>query len=237
MTRRNRPWSGSPTATTSSSGRTKATPTAPPTAPDRTFAAAIMSGNGTVVVPEFIVNTTTANDQRDPAIALLSDGNFIVTWTSDVNFADSDVRGRVFSPTGVPLGPDFLIDGEADSEFDSAVPGSPTAPMRLPGRIIQSAPSPRQMVLEPRSRKTLHRRCGDGDQRRVHRQHHDRRRPAQGKLTTLADGRLVATWTDIGGTLGDERSRHRRPDHRPAHRERGALWCRARRRLCRHWLR
>ena len=65
--------------------------------------AAIMSGNGTVVVPEFIVNTTTANDQRDPAIALLSDGNFIVTWTSDIDRIERVTSGAcVFSPTGVP---------------------------------------------------------------------------------------------------------------------------------------
>jgi trimeric autotransporter adhesin len=75
----------------------------------------IMSGNGTVVVPEFIVNSTTALDQLLPTAAVLSDGNVVVTWTNET--ADgNDIRGRVLSPTGVALGPDFLIEGDAEVE-------------------------------------------------------------------------------------------------------------------------
>ncbi len=41
---------------------------------------------------EFQINTYTTSDQRDPSVAPLNDGGFVVTWTSDGQ--DGDLGGR-----------------------------------------------------------------------------------------------------------------------------------------------
>jgi hypothetical protein len=83
--------------------------------------AVIFSGDGAIVVRDFVVNTTTDGNQSDSAIALLSDGNFVVTWTSSAGGDLADIHGRVFNANGVALGPDFVVDAQAEEEFDSSV--------------------------------------------------------------------------------------------------------------------
>jgi hypothetical protein len=53
--------------------------------------------------PEFRVNTYTTGDQREPAVASDSSGNFLVVWDSN------DVFGQVFASSGAPLGREFRV--------------------------------------------------------------------------------------------------------------------------------
>ena len=59
----------------------------------------------TTIVPEFVVNTTTANDQFQPDVAMLDNGELFVTFDSDNvgNPAFQDVLFRRFSATGSAL--------------------------------------------------------------------------------------------------------------------------------------
>ena len=67
---------------------------------------------GTSEGPEFQVNTTTTNYQSWPLVAMDSDGNVIVVWTSDNNPGPGDdytVFGQRYDFTGAPVGPEFQI--------------------------------------------------------------------------------------------------------------------------------
>jgi hypothetical protein len=69
--------------------------------------------------PELQINTYTANDQRDPRIAVGSDGRFVVAWSS-YGSAGSDqhrtsVQIRRFTAGASPLGPEFQANEEISS--------------------------------------------------------------------------------------------------------------------------
>ena len=65
--------------------------------------------SGSKVGPEFLVNTTTANDQHDPSVAALAGGGFVVVWT-DNSQNGSDVRAQRFDANGSKVGTEFLVN-------------------------------------------------------------------------------------------------------------------------------
>jgi Ca2+-binding RTX toxin-like protein len=72
---------------------------------------------------EFLINTTTANDQNAPAVAALADGSFVVTWESDVqDGSDYGVYAQRFNADGTVAGSEFLVntytsDGQASPQI------------------------------------------------------------------------------------------------------------------------
>jgi hypothetical protein len=59
---------------------------------------------------DFLVNTTTANDQFEPSITGLPDGRFVVMWWSfEGNTNSHDIRGRVFNADGT-ADPEFVVN-------------------------------------------------------------------------------------------------------------------------------
>ena len=60
---------------------------------------------------DFVVNSTTANDQMRPTVTGLPDGHFVVTWQSSDNSeqTDWDIRARLFDANGNALGSDFVV--------------------------------------------------------------------------------------------------------------------------------
>jgi hypothetical protein len=77
---------------------------------------------GTALSGEFLVNTTTANDQRHPAIAMDSAGYFVITWESVAqDGAGVGVYAREYTITGVAQGGEFRINTTtaADQQFPS----------------------------------------------------------------------------------------------------------------------
>ncbi len=78
------------------------------------ISAQIYDANGAKVGTEFVVNTTTLNDQIEPDITTLADGSFIITWAgywSDGN--GYGIVGQQFSTTGTAIGPEFRINSSA----------------------------------------------------------------------------------------------------------------------------
>ena len=55
------------------------------------------------------VYTTTTNDQVNPSVTRLEDGNFVVVWESAAG-ATVDIVGQVFDATGGALGSEFSIN-------------------------------------------------------------------------------------------------------------------------------
>src|SRR5262245_6926567 len=71
----------------------------------------IFNADGSTSADDFIVNTTTANNQRMPSVTALPDGGFVVTWDS-LDGSDGDgfsIRGRIFNTDG-SASDDFIID-------------------------------------------------------------------------------------------------------------------------------
>jgi len=72
---------------------------------------------------EFRVNTTTAEDQFAPSVAIGAAGDFIVAWTNFDPFAPSDgvnVRAQRYSAGGAPLAGEFQVS--ASPTHDAAYP-------------------------------------------------------------------------------------------------------------------
>lgn len=60
---------------------------------------------------EFQINTSTTNDQRDPAITALTDGGFLVSWTNaNQDNSDWDIYAQRFNSDGTMQGGEFRIN-------------------------------------------------------------------------------------------------------------------------------
>jgi hypothetical protein len=60
---------------------------------------------------EFQVNTTTANNQGDPFIAMTPTGNFVVVWASELQDGSlSGIYGQRFDSAGIPQGGEFPVN-------------------------------------------------------------------------------------------------------------------------------
>ena len=70
--------------------------------------------NGIPVGPEFLVNTTTVNQQDTPAVASTADGGFVVAWhaRNQDNPPDNDfgILAQRFDASGVPQGGEFVVN-------------------------------------------------------------------------------------------------------------------------------
>lgn len=87
--------------------------------------AQVFDGQGAALnnAPDFVVNTTTAGDQFEPAITALANGGFVVSWTDGVlSSGTGSVRAQVFTATGAPSGSEFLVNTTlVGNQHDSAV--------------------------------------------------------------------------------------------------------------------
>lgn len=166
--------------------------------------AQIFGANGSVVGAEILINTKTLNNQVAPDITALSNGRFVVTWQSyDGSGNEYDIRGRIFNASGVALGTDFVVNSTTiHDQYDSSV--TPLAGGRfavtwyaiqgigadnnIRARVFNADGSPLAHDFIVNSTVT-------GDQ-------------GSPSITTLSDGRFVATWeSDDGGTGNDIRAR------------------------------
>ena len=86
-----------------------------------------LSANGAKLGPEVVVNQFHPFNQREPAVATLDDGTFVVVWVSEEQFRSLYgnanyivIKARKYNASGEPLGDEFRIDGT-----DAAVCASP----------------------------------------------------------------------------------------------------------------
>lgn len=61
--------------------------------------------------PQFQVNTTTAENQETPAVAMAADGSFVIVWDSYGNDGnDHGIFAQRYGSKGVPLGGEFQVN-------------------------------------------------------------------------------------------------------------------------------
>ena len=76
--------------------------------------------NGLAVGGEFRVNSTTTNEQSEPAVAGLDGGGFVVVWTSNAqDGSDTGVFGQRYAANGDPVGDEFQVNSETSDGQDS----------------------------------------------------------------------------------------------------------------------
>ena len=83
---------------------------------------------GNALGAEFPVNTWVQNNQTNPAVTTLENGNFLVTWQdySGSSHPDGgsnwDVRGRLFDGAGNGLGDEFTVNSyTSSSQYDPSI--------------------------------------------------------------------------------------------------------------------
>ena len=61
---------------------------------------------------EFLVNQYTIGNQRKPAVCALANGNVVFAWVSEGErfYSSRDIYARVFTPAGVPVTGEFLVN-------------------------------------------------------------------------------------------------------------------------------
>jgi Ca2+-binding RTX toxin-like protein len=170
--------------------------------------AQVFNANGSKSGAELLVNTTTLGYQGDPRLSGLADGGFVAVW-ADYSQTGGDtsqysVRGQRFDVAGVKQGGEFVVNTTTDvDQFD------PTVVTLADGRFVvawtdysQSGGdtdlmAARAQVFNANGSKDgaefLLATTTAGDQHEI-------------ALTVLADGRLMASWTDSSGTGEDSSS-------------------------------
>lgn len=167
--------------------------------------AQIFNVNGTPSGVELLINTITTGDQSQPAIAVLSDGRFVVTWT-DISLLGGDnsnhgIRAQMFNADGSPLGTEFLVNSVIASSQDQ-----PAITALENGRFVVTW-------------RTANPTGGDGSFTAIKAQVFNANGTPSGveflvnttaansqfepAITGLADGRFVIVWRDDSQAAGD----------------------------------
>jgi len=90
----------------------------------RSIQARLVSADGTLAGSEFQVNTSTANDQSAPAVAMSPSGAFVVVWASNHNSASGyDIMAQRFNAAGAKVGSELLVNSAytAGDQLEPAV--------------------------------------------------------------------------------------------------------------------
>ena len=87
--------------------------------------ARIYDGNGRTIGDEFQVPASAAAYQVEPAIAVLSNGGFVITWSEESPYpAVFDIKAQVFDALGQKVGSEFVANSSIDGfQTDSEVIG------------------------------------------------------------------------------------------------------------------
>lgn len=88
--------------------------------------------DGTPLAPESQVNSSTANEQKSPAVAMSSSGAFVVVWTSNHGTADFDIMAQRFNDAGARVGPELLVN----SAFSAGIQDQPAVAMADSGDFL-----------------------------------------------------------------------------------------------------
>ncbi len=89
------------------------------------------SSAGVALGIEFRVNSTVANAQDQPAIAMDKDGDFLIAWRSNQDGVSDDVYAQRYNPVGVPQGSEFRVNTTT-----AEAQGTPSVAMDADGDFV-----------------------------------------------------------------------------------------------------
>ena len=96
--------------------------------------AQLYASNGTTLGSNFLVNSYTSGNQRDPSVAMDAAGDFVVAWESDDQASPTsgyDVYAERYASNGAPLGSAFLVNS-----YTSGFQGDPSVAMDAAGDFV-----------------------------------------------------------------------------------------------------
>lgn len=168
----------------------------------------IFNADGSKRGDEFLVNTTTPNGQRQPAVTTLPGGRFVVVWADQSetggDMSADAVRGQIFNEDGSKSGSEFLINtSTTSSQF------APAITTLQDGRFVvtwtdQSQAPGDTSVIAVRGQLFTTSGIKQGGEFVVNTTTAGAQFGPQ--ITTLPNGRFVATWMDLSQTGGDTSS-------------------------------
>ena len=168
--------------------------------------ARVFDADGDPAGDDFIVNTTTTDDQVDVSVTALVDGGYVVTWQS-IDAGDGSgtcIRGRVFDADGNPTGDDFIVNSTVTNDQTR-----PEVTALADGRFVvtwQSEDGGDGDGIGVRARVFNADGSPAGDDFIVNTTGTDSQ--FDPSTTALADGRFVVTWTSDGSEDGSGNSVH-----------------------------
>lgn len=177
--------------------------------------AQVFDATGARVGGEFLVNDQVSSDQRDPALAGLADGGFVVTWVdfqpTPEDASGYNIKARRFDADGTPLDAEFLVnqdvqlyqslptvtgldDGGFVISWTSAGSSYYGASVGSSSYGLDDDHSIRAQVFDASGARI-------GNEFVV--TSSDLLAQRQPTIASLADQGFVIGWVDFGGTLGD----------------------------------
>ncbi|ONK15952.1 hypothetical protein [Streptomyces sp. MP131-18] len=143
---------------------------------------------------DFVINSTTAGIQRDPAVAALGTGHYFVVWSDS---SDASIKGRLYLTNGQPATEEFVVSEPAPAPPDVLRERPAIAATPLSGAFVTWVESP-ATVPGPRPHIKMRRYGTDGrpigDATQVSTTDAD---PGQGPAVThMIDAGFLITWAD-----------------------------------------
>jgi Ca2+-binding RTX toxin-like protein len=161
---------------------------------------------------EILVNTTTAGQQLDAMITMLTDGRFVVAW-EDLSSGTSDIRAQVFNPDGTHSGTEILVNATT-----AGTQGAPTVTALASGAFLIAWQDQGQTGGDTSGSAVRARMfASDGS---AGGEFLVNTTTAAGQfaptVATLADGRVVVAWADDSAGTTDIRAQAFNPDGTPS---------------------
>ena len=156
--------------------------------------------SGLAVGDETLIATIPQNT-FDNHSAALDDGGFVVTWTSiDPGLGDENVSGQRFDASGMPVGPEFLVNTTTEGTQTSA-----SVITLNDGGFVVTWLSSQEDNTGSVSLDLLGQRYDgsglpSGDEFRINPEPDDF--PVDSSAAALADGGFIVTWTSLDTSIG-----------------------------------
>lgn len=175
---------------------------------DLNIKARIFNADGTQAVGEFQVNLPSANDQQDPTITTLANGNIVVSWENmqrvpngqnGYSYTYVDVRAQILTPSGAKVGGEFVVSAAGEA------PISPAVTSLANGGFVVSWTQ--QTSTGDGSGESIKARIFNASGVEVKGEFLVNSQTAGNQtapaITALPNGNFVVSWGDSSGTLGD----------------------------------
>jgi hypothetical protein len=150
--------------------------------------------NSNTIGTEFQVNTYTTNGQQKPAVAALTDGEFVISWESNLQYGVSfDIYAQRYNLGGDPLGGEFRVSTllDKDQHIYSSVIGLAEGRFLVTWSAVQWVGDPRDVyahLYDPNGNQL-------GSAFRVNTYTTDKQHRASS--AALADGGFIIAWSSF----------------------------------------
>ena len=153
------------------------------------------SESGQALGAEFQVNSTTANNQSDPTVAMLLDGGFIVTWVdSDADGSDEGVFAQRYDAGGNTVGGEFQVnDQHTGIQYKPHVTGLDDGGYVVSWTAYDGSTSNYNLYAQRYDKDGV---AAEATEYKVNSENYNQQFDSQ--VTAMNDGGYLVTWTSYG---------------------------------------